>query len=111
MQAVRNHYETIRRFAVQTGANLYACGWLLDIARCIYTLRTGDVISKTAAGIWAVKEHIFHDDEALRRAIEIRENPLLYKEEPETKEWLAGLGSTVQDYADVLEGELLRAGN
>ena len=111
VQAVRNHYETIRRFAVQTGANLYACGWLLDIARCIYTLRTGDVISKTAAGIWAVKEHIFHDDEALRRAIEIRENPLLYKEEPETKEWLAGLGSTVQDYADVLEGELLRAGN
>ena len=111
VQAVRNHYETIRKYAVQTEANLYACGWLLDIARCIYTLRTGDVISKTAAGKWAVKEHIFHNDEALRRAIEIRENPLLYKDDPKTKKWLAGLGPTVQDYADALEDELLRVGN
>lgn len=111
VQAVRNHYETIRKYAVQTDANLYACGWLLDIARCIYTLRTGDVISKTGAGKWAVKEHIFREDEVLRRAIEIRENPLLYKDDPEMKKWLKGLGPTVQNYADALEAELLRIEN
>lgn len=106
VQAVRSHYETIRKYAVRTDSNLYACGWLLDIARCIHTLRYGDVISKTEAGLWAVEENIFRDDKPLRRTIEIRKNPLLYKEEPETKQWLAGLGPVVQEYADVLEKEL-----
>lgn len=46
VQAVRSHYETIRKYAVRTDSNLYACGWLLDIARCIHTLRYGDVIPR-----------------------------------------------------------------
>jgi len=54
IQAVRDHYECIRKYAVQTDERLYSCGWLLDIARCIYTLRYNDVIAKTQAGIWAL---------------------------------------------------------
>ena len=50
IDAVRQHYEGIRRCAVQTDDSLYSCGWLLDIARCVYTLRNGDVIGKTQAG-------------------------------------------------------------
>ena len=105
--AVRFHYNTIRQYAVQTDESLYSCGWLLDIARCIYTLRTGTVIAKTQAGEWALENHLCPDEASLRRTIKIRRNPLQYKIDPETKRWLASLGPTVQAFADVLEKELL----
>ena len=106
MEAVRQHYEGIRRCAVQTDERLYSCGWLLDIARCMYTLRYGGVISKTRAGEWALEEHLFPEEEALRRTLMIRRDPLSYKDQPEAKAWLRSLGPTVQRYADVLEKEL-----
>lgn len=54
-QAVIHHYDTIRNYALNTSGSVYACGWLLDIARGIYTLRTGSVIAKKpkrAYGRW-----------------------------------------------------------
>ena len=39
VEAVRQHYEGIRQYAVRTDDRLYSCGWLLDMARCMYTLR------------------------------------------------------------------------
>lgn len=106
IDAVRQHYEGIRRCAVQTDGSLYSCGWLLDIARCIYTLRTGDVIGKTQAGEWALSEHLFRDEEPLKRTLAIRRDPPAFKDDPKTKEWLKTLGPTVQQYTDVLEREL-----
>ena len=106
IHAVRSHYETIRKYAVKTDERLYSCGWLLDIARCIYTLRFQDVIAKTQAGKWALAEHIFPMEEPLRKAIQIREEPLRHKDDPQVRKWLSGLGETVQKYADVLEREL-----
>lgn len=104
--AVRRHYEAIRTCAVQTDESLYACGWLLDIARGIYTLKNGGVIGKTQAGEWALAERLFSDEASLKRTLEIRRNPLAYKEDAETREWLRQLGPTVQRCADVLEAEL-----
>lgn len=104
--AVRRHDEAIRRCAVQTDERLYSCGWLLDIARCIYTLRTGQVISKTQAGEWALNAHIFADEAPLEKALMIRRDPLRYLERPDTRLWLSSLGPTVQRYADRLEAEL-----
>ncbi|MCR5086557.1 MAG: nucleotidyltransferase domain-containing protein [Lachnospiraceae bacterium] len=109
VQGVLAHYETIRKYAVQTDGRLYSCGWLLDIARCIYTLRYGKVISKTAAGLWALDNHIFPEEAALGKTIMIRKNPSVYREDPDTQKWLSGLGPTVQKYADVLEKELQKA--
>lgn len=109
MDAVREHYRSIRKHAVQTTDSLYSCGWLLDIARCIYTLRNDDVISKTQAGVWALEEHLFPDEAPLRRTIEIRRHPLSFKDRADVKLWLKGLGPVVQKYADVLERELLSA--
>ena len=106
IEAVRGHYETIRKYAQQTDERLYSCGWLLDICRCIYTLRNNDVISKTQAGIWALQEHIFPDEEPLKKAIEIRKEPIANKDRKDIQQWLKGLGSVVQQYADVLELEL-----
>jgi len=107
-EAVRSHYETIRKYAQQTDARLYSCGWLLDICRCIYTLRNNDVISKTQAGIWALKEHIFPHEDPLKKTVEIRKEPTAYKNQEDIQQWLKGLGPVVQQYADVLELELAR---
>ena len=106
--AVRGHYDTIRRYAVQTNESLYACGWLLDIARCIYTLRYNDVIAKTQAGRWALSERLFEEEEPLRKTLEIRQHPAIYRQRDDVKRWLKGLGPVVQRYADVLERELDR---
>ena len=109
IRAVRAHYESIRKYAVQTNDSLYACGWLLDIARCIYTLRTGDVVSKTQAGIRALEEHLFPDEAPLRKTVEIRQDPQAFRDREDVKQWLKGLGPVVQQYADVLEAELRSA--
>lgn len=106
LQAVRRHYEGIRLHARETDESLYACGWLLDICRCLYTLRSGEVISKTQAAVWALERHLFANEEPLRKALEIRRNPLVHKDNPEVKAWLASLGPVVQQYADVLEEAL-----
>ena len=104
--AVRRHYEGIHEYARVTDERLYSCGWLLDISRCIYTLRTGEVIAKTRAGEWALESGIFADGAPLEKTLEIRKNPLNYKNDERVNAWLASLGGTVQRYADVLEREL-----
>ena len=106
--AVRSHYESIRRYAVQTDERLYSCGWLLDIARCVHTLRHGGVIAKTQAGAWALAESVFPDAEPLRKTLLIRQDPLAYRDRDDVKRWLKGLGPTVQRYADILERDLSR---
>lgn len=35
---VKINYEKIRKYARKMGRNFYSLGWMLDIARCIYTL-------------------------------------------------------------------------
>lgn len=106
IQAIRGHLDGIRRFALATDESLYACGWLLDISRCLYTLDTGDVISKTAAGQWALEQPLCPDAEALRKTLEIRQNPMSYKDDSAVRRWLATLGPIIQRYADVLEQAL-----
>ena len=107
--AIFQYYDAIRRFALETDESLYSCGWLLDIARCVYTLRHHDVIGKTEAGLWALKTHLFPDEQPLERALAIRQAPLAFKDRPETRQWLKSLGPVVQRYADVLQAELEEA--
>jgi len=97
---IERHCRTIR----QHGKS--GCGWLLDIARGLYTLRTNRIIAKTAAGEWALAEKLAPDPEIMERAIRIRKNPLKYKEDSETFEWYKTLGGHIQEFADVLEKEL-----
>lgn len=106
--AVAYHLATIRQVAGQTGPSLYSCGWLLDIARCLYTLRTGDILPKTAAGEWALRERLCPVESDLRRALEVRREPARYREDPDTRAWLSSLGPAVQRFADVLETALAK---
>lgn len=103
---IQFHYDTIRKYASSTGRSIYSFGWLLDIARCIYTLRTGKIISKTAAGEWALQNCLFHNITALETALEVRKNPQKYLESAELQALSGKLGNAIQQYADVLEKEL-----
>ena len=66
---VMNHYEIIRKYTCTVSRSIKSYGWLLDIARCIYTLRTGSVLAKTAAGEWALENNVCPVREALETAI------------------------------------------
>ncbi|MFL0249967.1 aminoglycoside adenylyltransferase domain-containing protein [Clostridium neuense] len=106
IEAVSKHYEMIRKFAVVTERNLYSAGWLLDIARCIYTLKTGKIISKTKAGKWVLDNNLIPDADIMEKVIKIREEPNRYKNNNEFMNCLGTLGSYVQNFADVLEKEI-----
>jgi len=108
-KAVISHYETIRKYAVTTNRSLYSAGWLLDIARCIFTLRTGKVIAKTEAGEWALDNNLVPDIEIMKRVINIRKEPNEYKYDNETMKWSETLGKYIQRFADVLEKEIVHA--
>ena len=103
---VAAHLRTIRRHAQQTGPSLYAFGWLLDIARCLYTLRTGGIIGKTPAACWALEQHLCPVPEALQATISARNDPAATRQSPGMMALAAGLGPDVQRFADVLETEL-----
>ncbi len=105
-EAVRNHYQSVRKYAVNTERNLYSVGWMLDIARCLYTLSEGKIISKTQAGYWAIENNFVPNVEVMNKALKIRENPLDYRDNTEVQDWLEKLGPMIQEFADVLERRL-----
>ena len=98
--AIKNHCETIRQHG-KSGS-----GWLLDIARCLYTLRTNKIITKTKAGEWAIHEKICPDISILERAVAIRKNPLELRKDDEVQNWEQSLEWHIQQFADVLAAEL-----
>ena len=79
---------------------------MLDIARCIYTLRTGKIIAKTDAAEWALENNLCPDPDSLRYALKVCRSPLAYKDDKQTFDYAETLGEPVQRFADVLENEL-----
>jgi hypothetical protein len=106
---VKHHYGTIRKYAQSTGRNYYSFGWMLDIARCIYTLRTGKITAKTKAAEWALENNLCPDSCALTTALKVRRNPLKYRGDKEIFDYAETLGEPIQYFADVLEKELYQA--
>ena len=97
------HKDTIRKIIENPTPSVYTINWLLDISRCIYTLKTQKIISKTEAGKWALKNNICNVKESLSKALEIRMNPQYYLHNPEILKWSATLGNDISKYIDVLE--------
>ncbi len=106
---VKHHYKTIRKFAQKTGRSIYSFGWILDIARCIYTLRTGKIIAKTDAGKWALENSLCPAPDALKTALKVRKTPLEFKKDEATLDYAETLGEPIQKFTDVLEKELERS--
>ena len=108
-EGVKRHYEAIRRYAQKTDRSIYSFGWMLDIARCIYTLRTGKIIAKTAAAEWALENKLCPDPDVLGIVLKIRKNPLILKEDETYLDYAETLAEPIQRFADVLERELVLA--
>lgn len=88
---VARHVQVARKY----GADV---GWLLDIARGIYTLRTGKILAKTAAGEWALKNNLCPDTDAIRKAIQCRKEVHLKTERNIDN-------AIIQRFADVIDTE------
>lgn len=93
---IANHVEAARKYG-------FVGGWLLDIARGIYTLRTGKIIAKTAAGEWALKEGLCHDLEIMRKVVQIRKEPQQFTKEDKVID-----NAVIQRFADVLDDEFIQ---
>lgn len=106
--SIAAHLTAIRQHARQTGASLYSYGWLLDIARCLYTLETGGIISKTGAGQWALEQQLCPVPEALAQALQARQAPHAALADPACMARAEALGPDIQRFADVLEARLFR---
>lgn len=106
-KGIQFHYDTIRKYARKTSRHLYSFGWMLDIARCIYTLRTGQLIAKTAAAEWALANHICPDEEAMKLALEVRKRPGKCQADAGIMDTAERMGSPIQRFADILERELM----
>lgn len=104
---VKRHYETVRKYAQKTGRSIYSFGWMLDIARCIYTLRTGKIIAKTDAGDWALENNLCPDPDVLRTALKVRRNP----QDKQIFDYAETLAEPIQRFADVLENTLVSEKN
>lgn len=91
---VTRHVRAARKYGV-------VVGWLLDIARGIYTLRTGKIIAKTAAGEWALGNGLCPDADVLQKTVQIRKEPFRYSKEDKSVD-----NAVIERFADVLEGEL-----
>lgn len=103
---VKKHYESIRQYAQTTGRSFYSFGWLLDIARGIYTLRNGTVTSKTEAAQWALDNNLCPVSNALEIALKVRKDPMAYRSDTKIFDYAETLGPEIQRFADVLEKEL-----
>jgi predicted nucleotidyltransferase len=82
----------------------FTVGWLLDLARGIYTARTGKIISKTAAGEWALENGLCPDADAMQIAVQIRKEPLSVRDKSMDH-------TVILRLANVLEHELNRKNN
>jgi len=93
---IARHIETVREHG-------NSVGWLLDIARGIYTLRMGKVIAKTAAGEWALENELCPDVEAMEKAVSIRKEPTQYTREDKLVDKAA-----VLRFVDIIENEFTK---
>lgn len=103
---VKKHYECIRQYAQVTDGSFYSFGWLLDIARGIYTLRNKTIAAKTEAAQWALDHRLCPVPNALKAALTVRKNPLAYRDNADVFRYAESLGPEIQLFANVLEQEL-----
>lgn len=101
-------YRNIRRFASRVAPTLASAGFMLDLARGLYTLQYDRLISKTDAGRWALEQGFCPEPQVMEKILEIRANADIYKEDRAVCHWMGLLGPHIQAMADVLETHLKR---
>ena len=102
--AVISHAVSIRQHG-KGARSLYAYGWLLDIARCMYTLVNGRLTTKTIAAQWALDEHLCPCPAELSMALTVRRQPELIRDES-VLAYAEGLTEAIQSFLNLLEKAL-----
>ena len=102
--AVISHAVSIRQHG-KGARSLYAYGWLLDIARCMYTLVNGRLTTKTTAAQWALDEHLCPCPAELSMALTVRRQPELIWDES-VLAYAEGLTEAIQSFLNLLEKAL-----
>lgn len=105
---VAHHLRTVLDHG-HGSVSLYTFGWLLDISRGLYTLQNDSVISKTAAGEWALEHHLCPEESALRLALAVRRDPTLINDAAVRRQAEA-LTPAIQGYAAILRKALDKRG-
>lgn len=106
LSATARHLRTILDHG-RGGRSLYAFGWLLDIARGLYTVQHNEITAKTAAGEWALSQGLCPDEAALQLALTVRRDPALIREETVLRQ-AEGLTAAIAGFAEVLQRALTR---
>ena len=106
--AVADHLASIQAHGAG-GRSIYAYGWLLDIARCMYTLINGRFTTKTNAAQWALDQHLCPCPSELAMALTVRRQPELIRD-PQVLDFAEGLTEAIHSYADLLQYVLPDAG-
>lgn len=78
--------------------SIYAYGWLLDAARCMYTLVNGRLTTKTDAAQWALDERLCPCPAELSMALTVRRQPELIRDES-VLAYAETLTDAIQSYA------------
>ena len=102
--AVISHAVSIRQHG-KGARSLYAYGWLLDIACCMYTLVNGRLTTKTTAAQWALDEHLCPCPAELSMALTVRRQPELIRDES-VLAYAEGLTEAIQSFLNLLEKAL-----
>ncbi len=101
---IRAHLQTIREHG-RGARNLYAYGWLLDIARGLYVVMNGRPATKTDAAQWALDERLCPCPAELAMALTVRRQPDLIRD-ASVLDYAKGLSGAIQEFADLLEQAL-----
>lgn len=99
--AVAEHHAAIRAHG-RGSRSIYAYGWLLDIARGLYTLVNGRLTTKTAAAQWTLDEHLCPCPAELSMALTVRRQPELIRDES-VLDYAEGLTEAISKFADMLQ--------
>lgn len=102
--AIARHLEAIQTHG-QGSRSIYAYGWLLDIARGLYTLVNGRITTKTAAAQWVLDQKLCPCPAELSMALAVRRQPGLIREE-KVLDYAEGLTEAIQAFAVLLEQAL-----
>lgn len=99
--AVENHLAAIREHG-RGSRSIYAYGWLLDIARCMYVLLNGRPATKTAAAQWVLDEHLCPCPAELSMALTVRRNPDLIRD-GSVLDYAEGLTEAIGEFTKMLQ--------
>ncbi len=108
VDAIDAHLNTVFRYGCTPSASLYSYGWICDLCRCLYTLETGKIISKTEALRYALTHPAVPSTlyGVISETYRVRTDPKTALEDPDTLTRAAALGSDIRHMAECTEAVL-----